>query len=51
MDAGLEEIQFKLARAKLEQNYQKKVRLLREVSQSASEYAEYWDDKLASLAE
>ena len=45
MNEGLEEIQFKLARAKLEQNYMKKVRLLAEVSQSASDYAAYWEER------
>ena len=49
MDQGLEEIQFKLSRAKMEINYNKKVRLLAEVSQSASDYAAYWEERLANL--
>ena len=49
MNEGLEEIQFKLSRAKMEINYNKKVRLLAEVSQSASDYAAYREERLANL--
>ena len=49
MDQGLEEIQFKLSRAKMETNYSKKVRLLREIAQGAADYSEYWEERLANL--
>ena len=51
MNEGLEEIQFKLSRAKLESNYNKKVRLLKEIAQGAADYADYWEERLATLAE
>ena len=49
MDQGLEEIQFKLSRAKMETNYSKKVRLLKEIAQCAADYADYWEERLANL--
>ena len=49
MDQGLEEIQFKLSRAKMETNYSKKVRLLAEVSQLSADYSSYWEERLANL--
>ena len=49
MNEGLEEIQFKLSRAKMETNYNKKVRLLREIAQGAADYSEYWEERLANL--
>lgn len=49
MNEGLEEIQFKLSRAKMETNYNKKVRLLAEVSQLSADYSEYWEERLANL--
>ena len=49
MNEGIQEIQFKLSRAKMETNYSKKVRLLREIAQCAADYAEYWEERLANL--
>ena len=49
MNEGIQEIQVKLARAKLETNYSKKVRLMAEVAQSASDYSSYWEERLANL--
>jgi hypothetical protein len=49
MDEGIQEIQVKLARAKLETNYSKKVRLMAEVADMPAQYAEYWEERLADL--
>lgn len=49
MDEGIQEIQFKLSRAKMETNYNKKVRLLKEIAQCAADYADYWEERLANL--
>jgi hypothetical protein len=49
MDEGITEIQFKLARAKLETNYSKKVRLMAEVADMPAQYATYWEERLADL--
>ena len=51
MDEGIQEIQFKLSRAKMETNYSKKVRLLREIAESADNYSDYWNEKLADLVD
>lgn len=49
MDEGIQEIQFKLSRAKLETNYSKKVRLMAEVADMPGQYATYWEERLADL--
>ena len=49
MDEGIQEIQFKLSRAKMETNYNKKVRLLKEIAESADNYSDYWEERLANL--
>lgn len=51
MNEGIQEIQVKLALAKAEGNYNRKVRLMREVMELSHNYAEYWDDRLMSLME
>lgn len=51
MDRGIEAIEIKLALAKQERNYNRKVSLLRQVSELTHDYSEYWDDKLQSLME
>jgi hypothetical protein len=49
MDEGIHEILNKLARAKLETNYSKKVRLMAEVADMPAQYATYWEERLADL--
>ena len=49
MNEGIQEIQFKLSRAKMETNYNKKVRLLKEIAESADNYSDYWEERLANL--
>jgi hypothetical protein len=51
MDRGIEAIEIKLALAKQERNYNRKVSLLRQVSELTHDYSEYWDEKLQSLME